>query len=301
MSTPHEKWLQRRASVGAVTSGEADRLVRRVEATMEYAGSMDGASWWSRAWTSPGTLLFVAAHRRAMVGLAAILLASTLALGGSLHWSSARLDQFLESELATTLSPTPEVALLYTGSGRIQGRRKSPRIDWRVGTLQVSVQPSAGVDLVVETDEATVQVHGTRFSVTKDLLGTMVEVENGLVGVTCLNPNAASSDELFLAAGKSHRCLPNRPSTLLGRARALHSMGKATMARQAAQMGLELASPGDPVRGELLALQVEMLLMDSLTEQAAGLVKEYLDEGYEARREDMQQVAEILRQRPTGH
>lgn len=181
----------------------------------------------------------------------------------------------LEAEDTVTEALTPAVQLRYSGSGVVGGTDRAPRIRWEVGELRVEVDP--GIALSVETDDAVVRVLGTLFTVVRDARGTTVSVERGRVSVSCVDH--------VLEPGMSATCLPTRPAGLLARARSLRA--DPASALDAVSRGLALAQPGDPVRGELLALQVELLAStDPTTARAAA--ERYLAEGYQARRELIQ-------------
>jgi hypothetical protein len=91
-----------------------------------------------------------------------------------------------------------------------------PRLEWEQGTLKVEVEPERGIDLAVHTREAEVRVVGTRFSVTRDALGTGVVVTHGHVAVLC-----ADGEKALLGAGEARVCPPTHAAGLLGRANAL--------------------------------------------------------------------------------
>ena len=148
MTRPHEEWLRERASAGAATPEQVERLIRRVEGTLAHDAAPRQAGWVSTLHAELASLLTLPGHQRAVALLAATLLLGLVTYAGlSLRGSS--LEQPLESAQATTLAPTPELALVYQGSGAIAGSRQSPRIRWREGTLRLSLEPGAGVDLQV--------------------------------------------------------------------------------------------------------------------------------------------------------
>jgi ferric-dicitrate binding protein FerR (iron transport regulator) len=151
-------------------------------------------------------------------------------------------------------SPTKDVALKFRGRGTLAGTSREPRIDWETGTLEVEVTPNRGIDLAVITREAEVRVVGTGFAVTRDALGTRVEVSHGHVAVMC-----ADGQKALLGAGEETTCLPTQPSALLGRAHALADDGAdPTLVLDAADRGLA-GNPSGPVRTELALVRVETL------------------------------------------
>jgi hypothetical protein len=118
------------------------------------------------------------------------------------------------------LSPSPEVALAYQGAGSLDGTRQAPRIHWQSGTVHVDVEPEQGIDLVVDTPEAQVRVVGTAFAVTRDALGTQVEVDHGRVLVACVD-----GDETTLGAGEQLTCLPTTAQRMMVRINELRAQG----------------------------------------------------------------------------
>jgi ferric-dicitrate binding protein FerR (iron transport regulator) len=188
---------------------------------------------------------------------------------------NARLDAATEVALALT----PEVDLVYAGVGVVDGTRNAPRIHWEVGELNVSV--AHGIALEVETDEGTARVHGTRFRVVRDVLGTTVSVSQGEVAVSC--------GAVVLGPGASRTCPPRRPAGLLARARAL---GVRSEALASLRDGLALVGPDDPVRGELLALQAQLYAEDGNPEAARDAARLYLAGGYSARLSEMRHLLE---------
>lgn len=185
------------------------------------------------------------------------------------------LDARLDAPVMVTEALTTAVQLQYTGTGVVDGTDRAPRIHWEVGALRVEVDP--GVALSVETAEGLVTVLGTIFTVVRDARGTTVSVERGRVALSCVDHP--------LDPGMSATCLPLRPAGLLARARALRA--DPPVALEAVDRGLRLARPGDPFRGELLALRVE-LLAPTDPEGAHEAARTYLREGYLARETLMQ-------------
>lgn len=199
------------------------------------------------------------------------------------------LDQALSTTVPITESLTAEVRADYTGTGRVQGTTAAPRIRWEVGTLALDVAPHQGIDLSVDTDEAVVTVVGTAFSVTRDRLGTAIQVSRGEVSARCIGGPAQA-----LHAGERSFCLPRRATGMLTRAQALLDLGATpeevldTLAQ-----GLKLASDGDPAVGELLALRIEVLLELGRDAEAAADARQYLRAGG-PRREEVEAVLRAL-------
>ena len=191
-------------------------------------------------------------------------------------WPSPPVSARLDATEDTTLALTPEVQLTFSGTGVADGTRAAPRIRWDVGELHVTVE--SGIALVVETAEGTASVHGTRFDVVRDALGTTVTVHEGVVAVSCGRD---------LAAGDTVTCLPLRPAGLLARARALRSGDDALAAVRA---GLTMTSPGDSVRGELLAMLVHLLGERGDQAGVRANAELYVAEGHAARREQMERL-----------
>ncbi len=248
-----------------VTSEETVRLRWRVL----------GAPVTSRRWGWRSALLGVA--------LAAVLLGLWVGL------RPRPLHQVLEAQLPEELALTRHVALTYQGSGLALGTVERTDIQWEMGVLEVEVQPERGEQLVVRTAEAQVVVKGTLFRVTRDSLGTAVEVERGQVGLRC-----EGAGERLLAAGETAVCLPVRAAGLLGRARALAVRGSVEEGLISVEAGIERSSAGDPIRGELLALQAQLLLELERPEEAAQAAQAYLAEGFEFRAEQLEELLRAL-------
>lgn len=180
----------------------------------------------------------------------------------------------LESpEVWRSTAVTSGVALSFQGTGEVGGDSLHPRIDWDRGVLNVEVMPGMGIDLQVRTREATVVVVGTGFSVTRDALGTQVQVLHGRVSVDC-----GGGDSAFLDPGDDHTCLPRSAAAMLGRARALQARGaSAAEVSAAVERGLAFTEGTSGAVGEeLRVLRIETLatsghVADALAEAAAYL------------------------------
>jgi hypothetical protein len=158
----------------------------------------------------------------------------------------------LEAELAAsvdweTLVASEDVQLHFQGRGSLRGTEMAPEIEWESGTVRFAVEPGRGIDLRVSTPEVVVRVLGTRFAVRRDALGSHVEVQRGLVAVTCTD-----GPHLELLPGRVHTCIPVTAAGLLARARALND-DRAGLDRilEAVDRGLAKTEPGSPVAVEL--------------------------------------------------
>lgn len=148
----------------------------------------------------------------------------------------------------------PGVVLTSAGEGRLTGTTTAPRLAWSSGRVDVSVEPGAGLDVRIHTEEAAVSVVGTVFSVDRTALGTTVEVSRGEVAVAC-----EAGGQHSVTPGQSVTCLPTSAAGLLGRARHLRdSSGSQEDVLAAISAGLGHA-PDAVVRSELTALKVEAL------------------------------------------
>lgn len=165
------------------------------------------------------------------------------------------------------------VQLRWAGEGDVSGAEQAPRIAWRQGTLDVEVVPERNVDLVVTTDEARVQVHGTVFSVTRDALGTAVAVTRGVVSVEC-----AGGAAFRLAGGMSTTCGPVRAAALLRRARALQEKDPAAALADIDQ-ALRDATRPLILDDELLALRVALLGRNGRNAEAVQAAVAYVRGG----------------------
>jgi ferric-dicitrate binding protein FerR (iron transport regulator) len=200
-------------------------------------------------------------------------------------WQPTVLDRALVAEQSLHESLTPAVALDYQGRGWVSGVETAPTIRWEQGQLAVEVEQDAGVDLHIRTREAWLWVVGTEFSVDRDLLGTHVQVTRGVVELRC---EGGSADPVQLGAGQQHSCAPTSATGLLGRARVLLEGGDAAAALATCERALERATDGSPEQGELLVLQVELLLELGRIAAAREAARRYLELGHTAR-------AEVLR------
>jgi hypothetical protein len=178
------------------------------------------------------------------------------------------------------LSEAPAVALHADGEGEAVGAGATWQVTWETGLLALDIEPDAGVRLGVHTREADITVVGTAFEVQRSPLGTRVHVDRGAVDVRCVD-----GTEVQLEGGQEQLCIPASPAGLLGRALALRD-GNATHDEvlDTLAKGLSSSEPGDPVRGELLAHQLEPLLAMAQSNRALEVAEQYLDEAATAAR-----------------
>ena len=198
-----------------------------------------------------------------VVGLAAGLAAAgaLLALRGSPAPVSGPL---VTGEL------TQNVQLQVDGEGQAGGTSRSLSLHWAVGTLDVEVTPDQGVQLQVQTDEATVEVVGTGFRVSRDALGTAVSVRHGRVRTTGQGESAR-----LLGPGESWTCAPATAAGRLGRLRRLQEQGAPAEALLD-EVGRALAAPDatGAVGAELLSVKLDALVALDRREEALALAEQ---------------------------
>jgi hypothetical protein len=179
--------------------------------------------------------------------------------------------------------PIPHVALHMGGEGRLEGTEQAPIVSWSAGTLEVEVTPQQGVDLTIETPEATIRVVGTAFVVERERYATRVVVQEGTVRLTCTDGTARP-----VTAGQEQTCLPTEPLQLLLRLTELYQAGAPAEVRLAsAAAGLERAVPGDPLRAEILAHHTRAAADSGQIERALASAEEYLASGGGPRRPEL--------------
>jgi len=180
-----------------------------------------------------------------------------------------------------------DVALSYSGTGTVGGTSDAPQIAWDNGLLNVEVTADKGIRLAVTTKEAVVRVIGTGFTVTRDTLGTRVDVRHGRVEVDC-------GDEATRAlnAGDGVTCLPRSAAGLLGRARALQAANApAADALEALDRGLAIVGPQPAVRDELNARRVSALYGLGRHGEVIDAARAYVSAGGGTRQAEMVQIA----------
>lgn len=201
------------------------------------------------------------------------------------------------AELLYAVSPTERIFTAglrfeYLGSGGVDGTMDAPRIRWEVGTLTVDVAPTGGVELIVETDEAHLTASDAGFTVTRNALGTTIEIGRGSVVARC------DGVRENLIPGKGRACLPVRAAGWIGRAEALAAAGRPPEAvLEAIESGLRLAGQDDPARGELLAQRIRVLVDLGKYADALSAADDYLESGATSREDEVRSLAEGLRAR----
>jgi ferric-dicitrate binding protein FerR (iron transport regulator) len=190
---------------------------------------------------------------------------------------AAQASVMLEAELGTgSLALTSDVRLEIDGIGAVSGSEHDIDIAWRLGTLSVDVAPAQGIDLTVRTDDAFVSVVGTVFEVDHSVLGTTVTVTEGVVSVEC-----ADMSRHRITSGKVATCLPQKAHT--GRMETLMEMGAPTELVLAETRRVLAMKPEKAVRGEILSVQIEVLLESGSRADAEAVAWRYLQEGHTAR------------------
>jgi ferric-dicitrate binding protein FerR (iron transport regulator) len=198
--------------------------------------------------------------------------------------------QLQATDQTVELAPSPEVTLAYRGTGSLEGTRQAPRIAWEAGTVHLEVEPRQGIELVVATAEAQIEVVGTAFDVTRDALGTQVAVEHGRVRVTCHDGVAT-----LLGAGEHTTCLPTTAHGMLARARALQDQGASReLLLTTATVALERHPEASLVNHELQLVRIESLYSLGLEAEALEQARAYLDSGAQLRRDGVLTLATRL-------
>jgi hypothetical protein len=193
----------------------------------------------------------------------------------------------LDSESEWAGRRLPGVDLTYRGSGEVSGSQAAPHIDWQRGTLNVEVTPDRGLDVRIQTREANIRVLGTGFTVTRDALGTAVEVRHGVVETSC-----ADQAPVSLRQGDEITCLPSSAAGLLGRARALMEAGAgASLVSASLDRGLSLTTLADPIGAELGAMKVEVLAASGDDLAALDAARALITAGGGSRRADVVRFA----------
>jgi hypothetical protein len=190
---------------------------------------------------------------------------------------------------ATATEVAPGVIVTADGIGELSGTEQAPVLAWSAGTIEVSVEPGAGLDVRVTTDEALVHVVGTVFEVNRGPLGTRVEVTRGQVAVTCTDGTAHN-----LSADRSATCLPGSATGLLGRAQALRThRGSAEAILETIDRGLNTEST-PTIFTELSALQVSVLAEGPDTTAAIDAAARHLADPATGRRAAVARIGATL-------
>ena len=241
-----------------------------------------------------GLVLGMPASRVALFGSAALGL--TLALGHALWDQPEPLATTLEvQEQPADLAPFPGVHLAYnSGYGELGGTTRSPSIQWIAGKLEVEVEPDRGIQLAVLTEEATVRVIGTRFTVEREDAQTVVGVERGKVEVTC-----SDGERVQLTAGQRHQCASLSPSKLALRALRLRERGADPAEVLAVvERGLERAQQGDAAWSRLSVLSMQAAVDLDQRDRAQAQALSYLDAGHARLRDEVLRLAIDLSEQP---
>lgn len=177
-------------------------------------------------------------------------------------------------------SPRSGVSLRYQGAGELLSEQ---HIAWQEGVLDVEVDPEAGIDFAVQTDEALVRVLGTRFEVDRDPYGTRVHVERGEVSVVC-----EGGAHHGLSAGEQVRCLRSAAAGL-GLAMSLERDGVGTAERlEVVKQALSHSRNTPVVRHQLESLRIHLLDQAGQSDQARTMAEELLRHTEDA---DLRQLA----------
>ena len=220
----------------------------------------------SRASLSPPrTPLWVHGATLAAAAATALLLVQFL-------WRGPPGEHPLSSTRTATWQASPHVALSYSGEGVWRAGRHAAELQWDLGRLDVDVVPNQGVQLMVRTTEATVNVVGTHFVVERGPLGTLVTVDRGEVELACTGGAWHSLTD-------GHRRCPRSPQELHAHAVDL-VVGEADPADVLEAVDLGLAgAPDRPLTYELLALRASALAQLGRTEELRQTLRRYLDGG----------------------
>lgn len=230
-------------------------------------------------------------RRRPQRARAWLLVPAVAAAAAALLWSRPEpVEELLRADVPTATVLTPEVRLAYEGDGDALGTRDDLVIRWQLGRLETEVEPHQGVRLVVVTEEARVTVKGTTFTVERSALGTTTTVRHGQVEVAC-----GSDPARTVTDGERVECLPARASGRLARARAQRQSGApAEVVLATLDGGLALTGPTDPVRGELLATRLDVLVATGDYPAARQAAADYLAGGFTTRRGEVTEIAALL-------
>ena len=182
MSDDLDKTLAAHAEHQRPSGEAADRLLQRVEATLERP---------PRRW-APRVL--------------AVSLAATAAIAAAASWV-----EFTAAPREVALGDDGLIALGTGVQAHANGRGHAVVQDdhvlvrWEEGTLELAVDPAAHLAVQVHTRDAEITVTGTVFTVTQDAFGAHTQVERGSVSVVC---DALGTPETIQAPGAT-LCLEN--------------------------------------------------------------------------------------------
>ena len=194
----------------------------------------------------------------AAAGVSALVAGVAMAL-----WSrapAARLGpgESLGATSGASVAVLPSGARLTVSDGRVQLTRSlaqapgEERLTLASGAVALEVPKLApGHALVVETPDADVRVHGTRFRVTRESDGTRVAVTEGLVEV---RPSGAGRPPTFLGAGQSMLAEPLVSYRARLRAESLAALERDRGGARASLEALLATEPPAPQAGDARAL-----------------------------------------------
>jgi hypothetical protein len=157
----------------------------------------------NRRWRASGRRALPAATLATCAALCAALFVH---FAGRPHVEPPRLyraGDVIDSSAGSQTGVLPDDSRLTVESGRVSiemATRIEERIRLETGTLSLDVPKHANGKVVVETTDTDVQVHGTRFTVTRQAEGTWVAVTEGTVEVL---PRGQGRPILSVPAGQS--------------------------------------------------------------------------------------------------
>jgi len=198
--------------------------------------------------------------RTALAGLAAAaaVVAAVLLLSprGPAPLPTLAAHAELESAGAARSALLPGGARVTIESGALLVEsiaRERQRLRLRSGAVALEVPKlSPGATLSVATDEAEVQVRGTRFRVERTAAATVVSVTEGVVEV---QPSGAGRPALLLRAGETARVEPLEAYRLRAHEEALGALSRGDLPAAAAQLEQLLATePTGDLEGQTHAL-----------------------------------------------
>lgn len=228
------------------------------------------------------------AGRLALAGAGVAGLAIALVFAPSDGTPEALDTPLAQQSEPTDLAPLPGVRLAYQGGyGELGGTTRSPEIEWISGELAVEVEPNRGIQLSVQTQEATVRVVGTAFTVNRQDAHTVVAVQHGKVEVRC-----ADGQLILLTADMQHACESTSPTRLAFRAGHLRAEGAPLeQVLEVIERGLSLTTEGEAAWSHLQALWMVTVRDLGRQAEAREAAIAYLEAGHERRREEILRLA----------
>ncbi len=167
----------------------------------------------------------------------------------------------------------PGLSLQLDGEATLSGERSHPHVALMMGRLDIDLAPGTLAGLTIETREGRAEVLGTRFSVSRDPLGSHVQVDEGRVRVTCEH----GGEVAVLPAGRSMLCWPTSAGGLLGRSRALQRQAAApTAILETARRGLALIDESSSIQQELRFVRQQAAETAGLDDEALETALAYL-------------------------